>query len=77
MSEPSNIHTASFEFVAGPIRTSASAKISTGGLLATGAAVALIILAVAPVVWSATSPARKRAKHAESAARIAQKSPAQ
>lgn len=62
MSDPSEVHTAAFEFVAGPIRTSASAKISTQGLLATGAMVAVIILAVAPVVWAATSPARRRAE---------------
>lgn len=71
MSEPTDIHTASFEFVAGPIRTSASARISTGGLLATGAAVAIILLAVAPVVWAATSPARKRAALGQTTRRIA------
>lgn len=59
--EPPNVHTASFEFALGPMRTSASAKMSTGGLLATGAMVAMILLAVAPVVWAATSPARRRA----------------
>jgi hypothetical protein len=73
MSEPSEVHTASFEFVAGPIRTSASAKISTKGMLATGAMVAMIILAVAPVVWAATSPARRRAQQGRDAGRIAQK----
>lgn len=69
MSEPTNVHTASFEFEAGPFRTRASAKISTGGLLATGVAVAVVILAVAPLVWAATSPARRRAE----AGRIAHK----
>lgn len=73
MSEPSDVHTASFEFVAGPIRTSASAKISTRGLLATGAAVAIILLAVAPVVWAATSPARRRAGQGRDTGRIPQK----
>ncbi len=69
MSEPPDVHTASFEFALGPMRTSASAKITNGGLVATGAMVALILLAAAPLVWAATSPARKRAGQG----RIAQK----
>lgn len=71
MSEPRDVHTASAEFSAGPIRWSASAKITSGGLVATGVLVALVILSVAPVVWAATSPARKRAEQG----RIAQKRP--
>ena len=73
MSEPSDIHTASFEFEAGPVRTSASARISTRGILATGAAVGIILLAVAPVVWAATSPARKRAALGRAVEHAAQK----
>ena len=73
MSEPPNVHTASVEFSAGPIRYSASAKITSGGLVATGVLVALVVLSVAPVVWAATSPARKRAEHGQATGRIAQK----
>lgn len=73
MSEPPNVHTASAEFQAGPIRWSASAKITSGGLVATGVLVALVVLSVAPVVWAATSPARKRAENGQDARRIAQK----
>lgn len=73
MSEPSDVHTASFEFVAGPIRTRASTKISTRGLLATGVAVGIIVLAAAPLVWAATSPARKRAEQGRDAGKVAQK----
>jgi hypothetical protein len=36
MSERPDIHIAAFEFVAGPIRTGATAKTSTRGLLARG-----------------------------------------
>lgn len=73
MSEPADVHTASFEFEAGPIRTSASARISTQGILAAGAAVGIILLAAAPVVWAATSPARKRAALGRAVERVGQK----
>jgi len=73
MCEPADVHSASFEFVAGPIRTSASARISTRGLPATVAAVAIILLAPPPVAWAAASPARKRAALGQAAGRIDQK----
>ncbi|MEQ1609457.1 MAG: hypothetical protein ABL956_10905 [Hyphomonadaceae bacterium] len=56
-----NVHRAVASFEAGPIRSRAEVHITTGGLLAVGALVGMILLSVAPVVWAATSPARKRA----------------
>ena len=58
-------HHASFSFEAGPLRSRAEVTITTSGLLAIGALVSGIILSVAPLVWTATSAARKRAEHGE------------
>lgn len=58
LSNPPQVHTATYEFEAGPIRSRASASITTGGLLA----VAAILLAVVPIILAATAPARLRAR---------------
>lgn len=58
-------HHATLSFEAGPVRSRAEVSITTGGLLAIGALVSGIILSVAPLVWTATSVARKRAERGE------------
>ena len=68
LNETPQVHNATYEFEAGPIRLRASASITTGGLLAVGAAVAVILLSVAPIVWAAKGPARIRARGAGGAA---------
>ena len=68
LSETPRVHTATYEFEAGPIRTRASASITTGGLLAVGAVVAMILLSVVPIVWAAKGPARIRAEGGDSRA---------
>jgi hypothetical protein len=64
LNDTPQVHRAMYEFEAGPIRSRASASITTGGMLA----VAVILLSIVPIVWAATGPARIRAQGAGSKA---------
>lgn len=55
-------HSADVAVELGPFRSRASVRITSGGLLSVGALVSGILLAVAPIIWTATSVARERAR---------------
>ena len=46
------VHAAAAEFAIGPVRYAASARITTNGLLAVGAAASGVLLSIAVLVWA-------------------------